>query len=160
MIKGRPALPVGKALIAVAIIMTISLVVGASAKLAYASTTFTVNSTVDPGTGGCDATECTLREAIIAANSTPGADTINFDISGPGCVDGVCTISPSPELPIITEQVIINGYTQGDGTPANSSDDATENTLAVGNNAVLKIKLDGDVLDGAVDTGNGLKIEA
>jgi hypothetical protein len=40
----------------VAIIMAISLVIGASAKLAHASTTFTVNSTLDPGTGDCDAT--------------------------------------------------------------------------------------------------------
>ena len=42
--------------------------------------TFTVNSTNDPGTGGCNATECTLREAITAANTASGADTINFNI--------------------------------------------------------------------------------
>ena len=33
------------------------------AKPAHAAT-FTVNSTADPGSDGCDATECTLREAI------------------------------------------------------------------------------------------------
>src|SRR5215204_1963882 len=72
------------------------------------ATPFTVNTTADPATpttAGCDATECTLREAINAANGTPGADTINFNVSGLGCVDGVCTISPSTELPIITDQV-------------------------------------------------------
>jgi CSLREA domain-containing protein len=38
---------------------------------------YTVNSTADPGDGTCDATECTLREAISAAT---GTDTIAFDI--------------------------------------------------------------------------------
>ena len=32
----------------------------------------------DPGTGGCDSTECTLREAITAA---AGGDNIDFDAS-------------------------------------------------------------------------------
>jgi CSLREA domain-containing protein len=31
--------------------------------------TYTVNSKADPGSGGCDATECTLREAVEAANA-------------------------------------------------------------------------------------------
>lgn len=31
-----------------------------------------VNSTADPGDGHCDAVECTLREAILAANAAPG----------------------------------------------------------------------------------------
>lgn len=38
--------------------------------------TFQVNSTADPGDGVCDGSECTLREAIVAANSMPGANTI------------------------------------------------------------------------------------
>jgi len=38
---------------------------------------YTVNSTADPGVGTCNATECTLREAIGAAT---GTDTIAFDI--------------------------------------------------------------------------------
>ena len=35
---------------------------------------FTVNSTIDPGNGPCNAAECTLREAIIAANAKLAAD--------------------------------------------------------------------------------------
>jgi CSLREA domain-containing protein len=38
---------------------------------------FLVNSTVDPGDGTCD-TSCTLRDAIIAANASPGQDAIDF----------------------------------------------------------------------------------
>lgn len=39
---------------------------------------FLVNSTVDPGVGGCDAGECTLREAIQALNAQ-GKGSIGFD---------------------------------------------------------------------------------
>ena len=115
--------------------------------------TFTVNVAADPGTDGCDATECTLREAITAANANanePTVDLINFAIPGAG----PHKISPASDLPPITEAVTIDGYTQGDSTPADSSDDATENTLAVGNNAVLKIELDGE------NVFNGLMIQA
>src|SRR2546425_3070065 len=98
--------------------------------LTPAGLTFTVNSTADPGTGGCDISECTLREAITAANLSPGLDTIAFAISGPG----PHTIKPTSALPAITNPVIIDGYTQA-GTSAN--------TLADSDNAVLKIELDG-----------------
>jgi len=43
-------------------------------------TTFTVNSTADPGDGVCDGTECTLREVINAANASPGTDICCGDI--------------------------------------------------------------------------------
>jgi CSLREA domain-containing protein len=41
--------------------------------------TFTVNSTGDAGDGTCDAAECTLREAIAAANASADNDVIEFD---------------------------------------------------------------------------------
>ena len=40
--------------------------------------TFEVNSLADPGDGTCDATECTLREAVEDANAAAGADTVIF----------------------------------------------------------------------------------
>src|SRR5687768_11883803 len=40
--------------------------------------TLTVNQPDDAGDGVCDST-CTLRDAVLAANATPGADVINFD---------------------------------------------------------------------------------
>jgi CSLREA domain-containing protein len=120
------------------------LMVGLLASGAQAApSSFTVNSTADPGTGSCDATECTLREAIDAANANNNPtdqDLIIFDIpaeSDPGCdsVSGVCTISPAGSfLPVITQRVTIDGYTQPGSQP---------NTLAVGNDAVLNIELDG-----------------
>jgi CSLREA domain-containing protein len=68
---------------------------------------FTVNSTADTDDGICDASSCTLREAINAANASGGADTIRFGIgSGPK------TISVLSALPTITDPVTIDGTTQ------------------------------------------------
>ena len=77
--------------------------------------TYTVSSTADPGDGTCDGTECTLREAIAAANANVGTDTIEFDIAGAG----PHTISPGSELPWITDPVIIDGTSEPDfaGSP-------------------------------------------
>jgi CSLREA domain-containing protein len=41
---------------------------------------FVVNSSADPGDGVCDASNCTLREAIAAANANGESDTITFDL--------------------------------------------------------------------------------
>jgi len=48
-----------------------------SAKTVYATTTFVVTKTADTNDGACDA-DCSLREAIIAANATPGDDIITL----------------------------------------------------------------------------------
>jgi CSLREA domain-containing protein len=77
-----------------------------------------------------DAGAGSLRDAITCANSNPGTDTISFAIPG----TGVHTISPLSALPTITDSVIIDGYTQPGASP---------NTLAVGNDAVLLIELNG-----------------
>ncbi len=62
---------------------------------------FTVTNTNDSGAGS-------LRQAILSANATPGADTIRFTIAG----SGVHTIAPASALPTITGPVTINGATQ------------------------------------------------
>ena len=63
--------------------------------------TFTVNTSADTNDGFCDLLgqgagnkDCTLREAVNAANAFPGANTINFSVSGP--------ITLSAPLPVIT----------------------------------------------------------
>jgi CSLREA domain-containing protein len=45
--------------------------------------TFTVNTADDIDDGACTAGHCSFREAILAANSFPDTDTINFNIPGP-----------------------------------------------------------------------------
>jgi hypothetical protein len=117
---------------------------------------FEVNFTGDEGdqslgNGFCDTEpfiigtqpECTLRAAIEEANATTAPDAINFNIGG----SGVKTIKPASSLPIITQPVTIDGYTE----PG-----ASENTLAVGNDAVLLIRLDGSNAGNA----SGLNITA
>jgi hypothetical protein len=119
------------------------------------ATPFTVNTTADPATpttAGCDAAECILREAIEEANANnnaPMIDTITFNISG----NGPHTISPTSELPEITEPLIIDGYSQPGFSP---------NTLAVGNDAVLKIELSGTSMPSipANSLVSGLRITA
>src|SRR3954468_9676113 len=61
---------------------------------------FTVTTTNSAGTGS-------LQQAILDANTNPGADTIQFNIPEPGF-----TISPVSALPALTEQVVIDGSTQ------------------------------------------------
>ncbi len=129
-----------------------------AANPAHASTTFTVNQTGDAPDASttsntCDTDvftsgdQCTLRAAIGQANATLGADAINFNIPG----TGVKTIAVNSQgfgaLPAITEQVSIDGYTQPGSSP---------NTKAVGDDAALKVVLDGSAAGSGAD---GLRIE-
>jgi hypothetical protein len=98
---------------------------------------FTVTNVNDSGTGS-------LRQAILDANAAAGMDNINFNIPG----SGVQTISLLNALPDITDSVFIDGYTQTG---------ASANTLASGNNAVLRIELSGA---NAGAGANGLTIRA
>ena len=125
-----------------AILVAFGLLVAAGP--AYA-TTFTVTNTADPGDGTCNASGCTLREAIEDANGTSSKDAIHFDIAG----GGVQTIKPKSQLPQITWPVTIDGYTQ----PG-----ASKNTLSQGTNAVLRIELNGE--DAEPYPQLGLKIRA
>jgi hypothetical protein len=63
--------------------------------------TFLVTSIGDAGAGS-------LRQAIVDANATPGANEIDFAIGG----GGVQTIRPSTDLPQITHALVIDGTTQ------------------------------------------------
>ncbi len=63
-----------------------------------------------------------LREAMCAANTNPGEDTINFAIPGAG----IQTINLGSALPqLIDGDTTINGYTQFGAMPANGSTPAT-----------------------------------
>jgi hypothetical protein len=104
----------------------------------------------------CDASaksgnQCTLRAAIQEANANnndPTVDTINFAIGGRATVKTINVVNEdrpgNVALPSITEAVTINGYTQRG---------AKENTLAEGNNAVLKVQLNGSNTSGPAASG-------
>jgi CSLREA domain-containing protein len=72
--------------------------------------TFVVNLTADEDDGEC-VLDCTLREAINAANLAVGPDDIDFNIPGPG----QHTIAPTSALPNITSPVEIDGFSDPDG---------------------------------------------
>lgn len=93
-------------------------------------TIITVNSTADAdGING----NCTLREALIAANANassdaclggnpaPDVDRIEFDLSG----TGVQTINAATTLPPITEALTVDGYSQPGAAEATSTEPAT-----------------------------------
>ena len=69
---------------------------------------FLVNSTDDADDGACNAGHCSLREAIRAANVSPGFDQIAFAIPGAG----PHTIQPASAFPTVTDFVSIDGTTQ------------------------------------------------
>ena len=106
----------------------------------------------DPGTGGCNSTECTLREAINTSNGLPTTDTIRFAIPDDPTIPGpdVKTISPTSQLPAITDNVTIDGYTQEGAEP----NDAITNA----NNAVLKVELSGLRPNGSRLAASGLAV--
>jgi len=101
-----------------------------------------------------------MQEAS-ANNNAPTVDVINFNIPAAQCdAQGVCTISPATELPDIDGPLTIDGYTQGDSTAA-TTDDAKENTLTFGTNAVLKIVLSGPSTFSDPNNGfDGFDVEA
>ena len=74
-----------------------------------AQTTWVVNTVDDNDDGTCDATHCSLREAIDASNANAGADIITFNIGGAGPF----VIEPVTPLPVLTDpQTTIDGTTQ------------------------------------------------
>ena len=68
---------------------------------------YTVNTADDHDDGVADATDTSLREAIIAANNHPGLDIIRFSIGS-----GIQSIVLHSNLPAIIDPVIIDATTQ------------------------------------------------
>jgi hypothetical protein len=118
--------------------------------------TYTVTSLADSGAGS-------LREAITLANTSGGADTIEFGVAG--------TISLSSALPTIDEQLAIDGSTapgysgdpvveiDGTGVSGNGlhftsgADNSTVNALMITNFTGNGIQIDNGA-DGIAITGN------
>ena len=153
--------------------------------MAEFTTTYTIDSTgdgidADTSDGICDdgtvigSTNCTLRAAIQQANAGSGA-VIKFNITG----SGTQTIQPTTDLPIITQPVFIDGYSQPGASAgtvlieldgANAGADTNGLTLSgegslvrglainsfLGNGVVLQGSGGGQVLAGnRIGTGSG-----
>jgi CSLREA domain-containing protein len=109
-----------------------------------------VNSAADPGDGTCTPANCTLREAITAANADPAFSTIHFAIgSGPQ------TILPGEGMSV-ANPVRINGTTQPGfaGTPlieisgANAEEGSSGLSLIAPGNIVEGLVINGFDEDG------------
>lgn len=119
--------------------------------------TYIVNSNDDIDDGVCNVSHCSLREAINAANDNVGSDFVVFDINTSNIPSRVATIVLTDALPVITGTVTIDGYSQRScaNIPAPCS---RQNTVAVGNDAVLLVELNGAAI--ADSAANGLVINA
>ncbi|MDX1408544.1 MAG: CSLREA domain-containing protein, partial [Saprospiraceae bacterium] len=92
-----------------------------------------VNTTSDTDDGVCDATHCSLREAINASNVNIGPDSIAFKIPGAG--DQIIAVT-SPLPGILDSFLTIDGTSQPLNFPMNG-----------------KIIIDGSALSGTADHG-------
>ena len=137
--------------------LVLALTAGASfAAAAGAATTFHVNSVDDPGTGGCDGVECTLREAIAAANADATPDTIDFSAVASASGD-IVLLTP---LPAVSNPVLIDGTTHPDFAEDFPGVRLDGGTLASGAGLLLSgggITVKGVAIDGF--TGNGITID-
>ena len=103
--------------------------------------TFTVNSLADTSSGGCTAGPggCTLREAIAAANSTGGADVINFSFTAlPGAGPVISLTAALPDL--ADDDLLVDGF---DCTGCGVTAAANTNDPADGFNTVIGPTIDG-----------------
>jgi uncharacterized repeat protein (TIGR01451 family)/CSLREA domain-containing protein len=128
----------------VALVVALAAIVVGGPAVASAAT-FSVNSVADPGDGVCDTAECTLREAIDAANSTAGVDQISFLLPGPA----PHRIVPTMSLPAIRETARIDATTQPGyaGTPVVEIDGSAILTSGAG------IDVDGPATGGTIIRG-------
>jgi hypothetical protein len=113
---------------------------------------FIVTVTADSGAGS-------LRQAIIDANATAGADAILFNIAG----TGIKTIALTSALPAITDPIFIDGASQPGyaGTPLielNGNSAGTGQTglvITAGNSTVRGLTINRFRLDGIELAGSG-----
>jgi CSLREA domain-containing protein len=123
--------------------------------------TFMVNSSADTDDGVCSAANCTLREAIHAANTNAGPDTIRFSIGS-----GAKTIAVTSALPTITDPVTIDGTTQPGfaGTPIIVLSGASAGTgvnglnITAGSSTITGLVINGFLAGFPAAGGNGIAI--
>ncbi|HYE14708.1 MAG TPA: choice-of-anchor Q domain-containing protein [Pyrinomonadaceae bacterium] len=125
--------------------------------------TYTVNSLADTvDAQGCDATNCTLREAVAAANTNPGDDTINFSVTGTISLGTVGDNTFGPSALLVTSNITITGPSGDDGVTIARDAAAAPDRLRLfyvapaGNLTLENLTLSGGrALGGSSDGGGG-----
>jgi CSLREA domain-containing protein len=101
---------------------------------------YTVNTQDDADDGTCNASHCSLREAILAANDYAGLNKVFFNIPGAG----IHRIETATGFPEISDPIVIDGTTQPGFTNAplielRSSVDKSGTALSVrGGNSTIQ----------------------
>jgi hypothetical protein len=123
-------------------LLTLALSLGWWQAAPVLAATFTVTSTADEGPG-------TLRQAILDANTAPGADSISFDVTG--------TIQPLTPLPAITEAVTIDARSSSFGVVIDGSDTAEASGLVLSGPATVNSFIAGLVIRDFSEAGIALE---
>lgn len=95
--------------------------------------TYTVTTSNDAGPGS-------LRRALMQSGQQPNADRIEFAIPGAG----LHTIAVASDLPPVTQDVTIDGYSQAGSSPATSTAPAVPRIAIDATNAVRGLDIGGD----------------
>ena len=85
--------------------------------------------------------------SLVVSTTLDDAAIVDFDPDYPVMGHSWFQIQPTSALPVITDAVIIDGYTQSGASP---------NTLGIGTDAVMKIEINGDLSGNA----NGFVVNA
>jgi CSLREA domain-containing protein len=109
---------------------------------AYAAS-LVVNTAADTNDGACNATNCTLREAIITANSQAGADSITF------AGDYIITLASA--LPQLIDDLTIDGS----GHSVTVSGNHAVGVFDIQSGVVVTMSRL-SIIDGATATGGGI----
>jgi CSLREA domain-containing protein len=114
-----------------------------------AGVVYTVNSRADTTDGACNAANCTLREAVNAANADAVADEIRFNIPG----NAPYTINLASEL-FSRQAVVIDGTTQpgyaGKPIVELRFSNARSNLKVIGGNSVIRGLIVNSATDSAI----------
>lgn len=123
-------------LFALALTLALTVALIAPVPPAYALT-FTVNALDDLNDGACNAAHCSLREAILAANSAPSNDSIVFSVSGTILLGAALPGIPQDSALIIdgADNITIDGGSRV--RVLSNSGDLTLRSLIVTNGAVV-----------------------
>jgi uncharacterized repeat protein (TIGR01451 family) len=121
---------------------------------------FTVTRTDDPAPDGCNPGDCSLREAIIDANATPGADTISL---GPGAhtlaIAGIDEdLATTGDLDI-TDDLTISGVNSATTIIDGGGLDRVFDVIA-GNVTFSGVTIrNGAATEAGIDTGGGIRYQ-
>jgi hypothetical protein len=106
-----------------------------AAILTQPQSVFSVTNTNDSGPGS-------FRQAILNANSSPGADLITFNIPG----GGVPVISPLSPLPEITDPVTIDGTSQSGAGTASQMPSARHELARISPHNIARLQAEDSVV--------------